>query len=637
MADVEQKQTLGFQAEVKQLLHLVTHALYSNKEIFLRELISNASDANDKLRYAALENDKLYEGDSALQIKVSVDKTNKTITISDNGIGMTVDEVIENLGTIARSGTKEFLQALGESKAKDSHMIGQFGVGFYSSFIVADKVVVKTRRAGKPRDQAVLWESKGEGEFTVETITKTDHGTEVILHIKSEDEEFLDDWRLENIIKKYSDHIPFEVYIKKTTVIEPKEGEEDKQPEETESFHLVNQATALWTLPKSQIKDEEYKAFYKHICHDYDDPMLWSHNRVEGKQEYTTLLYIPAHAPFDLWHRDAPRGLKLYVQRVFIMDNAEKLLPLYLRFVKGIVDSNDLPLNVSRELLQNNKVIENIRSANTKRVLSMLENLAKEDKEQYQKFWDEFGKVLKEGPAEDFANKDAIAKLLRFSSTHDDNESQTISLDDYISRMKDKQEKIYYITAKSFAAAKHSPHLEVFRKKNLEVLLLTDTIDEWLVSNLTEYAGKQLHSVAKGDVDMGDLQPEEEKQQQEAIKETNADFVERVKKILGEKVKDVRVTNRLTDSPACIVADEHDMSANIQRILQAAGQNIPTSKPILELNPEHPIVVKTREEKSEGQFSEWSNLLFEQAVLAEGGQLDDPAVFVARMNRLLQA
>lgn len=642
MAEVEQKQTLGFQAEVKQLLHLVTHALYSNKEIFLRELISNASDANDKLRYAALENDTLYEGDTVLEIKVSVDKEQKTITISDNGIGMTQDEVIAHLGTIARSGTKEFLNALGQSKAKDSHMIGQFGVGFYSSFVVADLVTVKTRRAGTPQNQGVLWQSKGEGEFTVESIEKTGRGTEVILHIKSEDEDFLDEWRLESIIKKYSDHIPFEVYIKKKTLVEPateeeKEGEEIKQPEETESFQLVNQATALWTLPKAELKDEDYKAFYKHISHDYEEPIVWSHHRVEGKLEYTTLLYIPAHAPFDLWHRDAPRGLKLYVQRVFIMDNAEKLLPLYLRFVKGIVDSHDLPLNVSRELLQNNKVIETIRAANTKRVLSMLEKLAKEDKDEYQKCWNEFGKVLKEGPAEDFANKEAIAKLLRFATTHDDNEIQSISLDDYVGRMQEKQDKIYYITAKNFAAAKHSPHLEVFRKKGIEVLLLAEGIDEWLVGSLTEYAGKPLQSVAKGDVALDKLQPEEEKKQQEALKETNIDFVERVKKMLGEKVKEVRVTNRLVDSPACIVADEHDMSTNIQRILQAAGQEVPTSKPILELNPEHPIVVKTRNEQRDEQFSQWSHLLFEQAVLAEGGQLEDPAVFVSRMNQLLQS
>jgi molecular chaperone HtpG len=647
MADIEQKKTLGFQAEVKQLLHLVTHALYSNKEIFLRELISNASDANDKLRYAALENDKLYEGESALQIKVSADKDHKTLTISDNGIGMTMDEVIANLGTIAHSGTKEFLQALGESKSKDNHMIGQFGVGFYSSFIVADEVTVKTRRAGVPRDQGVLWHSKGEGEFSVDTITKTDHGTEVILHLKSDDEEFLDEWRLESVIKKYSDHIPFEVYLKKKTTVEPepeadaaddqdKSEKEVKAPEEVETFEVINQATALWTLKKSDIKDEEYKAFYKHISHDYDDPLLWGHNRVEGKLQYTTLLYIPSHAPFDLWHRDAPRGLKLYVQRVFIMDNAEKLLPLYLRFVKGVVDSSDLPLNVSRELLQSNKVIDSIRAANTKRVLGMLEKLAQDDKEKYQKFWDEFGKVLKEGPAEDFANRDAIAKLLRFSTTHDDNEIQSISFDDYVGRMQEKQEKIYYITAKSFAAAKHSPHLEVFRKNKIEVLLLADSVDEWLVSNLNEYAGKSLQSIAKGDVDLGDLQAEEDKKQQETLKETNVDFVERVKKILGDKVKDVRVTNRLTDSPACIVADEHDMSSNIQRMLEAAGQKVPKTQPILELNPEHPIVVKTRDEKNDDQFSEWSYLLFEQAVLAEGGQLDDPAVFVSRMNKLLQ-
>ncbi len=637
MAETQQKETLGFQAEVKKLLRLVTHSLYSNKEIFLRELISNASDAEDKLRFAALADDGLYEGDSNLAIYVSFDKDQKTLTISDNGIGMNRQEVVDNLGTIAKSGTHEFLEKLGSDEAKESHLIGQFGVGFYSSFIVADKVTVKTRRAGDPSDHGVVWESNGEGEFSIEPINKGDRGTEITLYLKDDCEEFLDNWRIRNIITKYSDHIPFPVLMQKE-IPAPAEGEEEAaEPEIAEiEYESVNKATALWTLSKSDISDDEYKEFYKHISHDFEKPMSWSHNRVEGKLEYTSLLYLPSHAPFDLWNRDAPRGLKLYVQRVFIMDNADKLLPLYLRFVKGVIDSNDLPLNVSRELLQNNRVIDNIRAATTKRVLGMLEKLAKDNKEEYAKFWKAFGAVIKEGPAEDFVNKEQIAKLMRFSSTHTDLEAQDISLEDYVSRMSGEQNKIYYITADGFAAAKNSPHLEIFREKGIEVLLFHERVDEWLVSHLTEFDGKQLVSVARGDLDLGEMEDEKEKEEQKALEEKFTDFVTRIKETLGERVKDVRITHRLTSSPACIVADEDEMGMNIQRMLQASGHDVPNAKPILELNPEHPIVAKTKEQGDDTEFSEWSHLLLEQAILAEGGQLDDPAQFVSRMNKLLQ-
>lgn len=639
MSETQQKETLGFQAEVQKLLHLVTHALYSNKEIFLRELISNASDAEDKLRFAALDDDKLYENDSDLSIHVDFDDEQKTLTITDNGIGMNRQEVIDNLGTIAKSGTHEFLEKMTGDQAKDSHLIGQFGVGFYSSFIVADKVVVKTRRAGDPADHGVIWESSGAGEFSIENIDRAQRGTEITLFLKEDCEEFLDNYRLRSIITKYSDHIPFPVMMQKQT---PAPSADDESKDDgiedaiTIEYEAVNKATALWTMSKSDIKDEEYEEFYKHISHDFEGPLLWSHNAVEGKLEYKSLLYIPSHAPFDLWNRDAPRGLKLYVQRVFIMDNADKLLPLYLRFVKGVIDSNDLPLNVSREILQSNKVIDNIRAATTKRVLSMLEKLAKNDKEKYAKFWKEFGNVIKEGPAEDFANREQIAKLMRFSTTHTDSEVQDVSLEDYVSRMQKGQEHIYYITAESFAAAKNSPHLEIFRKKGLEVILLHERVDEWLISHLTEFDGKKLHSVAKGDLDLGELEDEKEKEEHKAVEEKFADFVEKIKEVLGERVKEVRVTHRLTSSPACIVADEEEMGMNIQRMLQAAGHELPDVKPILELNPEHAIVLKTKDQTDQASFAEWSNLLLEQAILAEGGQLDDPAQFVARMNKLLQ-
>ncbi len=622
-----QKQTMGFQTEVNQLLHLVTHSLYSNKEIFLRELISNASDACDKLRFEAISHPDYYENDSELKILISFDEKAKTITVRDNGIGMTQEEIIQNLGTIARSGTKEFLQSLTGQEAKDSRLIGQFGVGFYSSFIVADRVVVRSRRAGASPDQAVEWESDGQSDFSVASTTMAERGTEVVLHLKKEEqEEFLNEWRLKSIIRKYSDHIGFPVQMLKTT------GEGD---EKTFEWETVNRATALWALPKTQITDEEYNEFYKHISHDFMDPLLWSHNKVEGKLEYTSLLYVPSHVPFDLFNRDQPRGLKLYIKRVFIMDNAEELLPLYLRFVKGVVDSNDLPLNVSREILQSNRVVESIRSAVTKRVLEMLERLMADDAEKYATFWQNFGPVLKEGIAEDNSNKTRIAKLLRFASTHTDSEKQDVSLDDYISRMKPGQDKVYFVTAETFAAAKHSPHLEVFRKKGIEVLLLSDRVDEWLVAHLTEYEGKQLQSVAKGSLDLGELDDTQTKDEQEQIQKTFEPVLEKFKTVLDGRVKDVRVTHRLTTSPACIVADENDLGIHVQRMLKAAGQAMPASQPILELNPEHPFLKNLQAEPDAVDFDQWCHVLLDQAILAEGGQLEDPATFVSRLNTLL--
>ena len=623
-----QQETRSFQTEVNKLMHLVTHSLYSNKEIFLRELISNASDAADKLRFEALNDTALFESDPDLKILVDFDKDKRTITVRDNGIGLSREDAVENLGTIAKSGTSDFLAKLTGDQAKDSHLIGQFGVGFYSAFVVADKVIVKTRRAGMNADQGVQWESGGEGKFTVKNINRKLRGTEVILHLKKEEDEFLDDSRLRNIIRKYSDHILLPIIMQKTA-IEEKKGEKKKV-----DIEVVNRATALWTLPKSKIKDEEYKELYKHISHDFEDPLLWSHNKVEGKLEYISLLYIPARAPFDLWNRDAQRGLKLYVQRVFIMDDAEQLLPMYLRFMRGIVDSSDLPLNVSREILQNSKTIDSIRSSCVKRILSMLKSLAKDDTEKYQKFWQQFGNVLKEGPAEDFANKERIAKLLRFASTHHDNETQTVSLDDYVSRMKKDQDKIYYVTADKFTAAKNSPHSEIFRKKGIEVLLLTDRVDEWLVGHLTEFAGKQLQSVAKGDVDVGKKDEKEKKKADKTAKEMDG-VIKQIKGVLGEKVKDVRTTHRLTDSPACLVADENEMSIHLQNMLKASGQDAPSTKPIFEINPEHPIIAKLKDVQDEERFGEWSTILFDQAKLAEGGQLDDPVGFVKQLNKLL--
>lgn len=635
-------ETLGFQAEVKQLLHLVTHSLYSNKEIFLRELISNSSDALDKLRFLALDNDGLFEGDSQLQIYVDIDQENRTITITDNGIGMNREEVIANLGTIARSGTSEFLRSLSGDQAKSSQLIGQFGVGFYSAFIVSDKVTVLTRKAGEPSSAGVKWQSDGAGEFSIENYVKSQRGTQVICHLKADEDEFLNAWKIKSIITKYSDHISFPVLMQEEIQVESEkeaDGNSDNESEKTTEtayeYKPVNKAKALWTCAKSEISDEEYKEFYKHISHDFEEPLLWGHNRVEGKTEYTSLLYIPKHAPFDLWNRDAPRGLKLYVKRVFIMDNAEKLLPLYLRFVKGVIDSDDLPLNVSRELLQNNRIIETIRSGTTKRILSMLEKCATDNPEQYQSLWKAFGNVLKEGPAEDHTNQAQIAKLLRFATTKSEGSEQTVALADYVSRLKPNQDKIYYITADSHAAAKNSPHLEIFKQKDIEVLLLYDKVDEWLVSHLSEFEDKNLVSVAKGDLDLGQLEDEKTKEEHKQIETENKDFIERVKTVLGDAVKEVRVTHRLTNSPACVVADAHDMSANIQRILKAAGQDFSLSKPILELNPEHALVKKLKLVEDEHQFSDWSHVLLDQAILAEGGQLTDPASFVSRLNQFL--
>jgi molecular chaperone HtpG len=622
------KETRGFQTEAKQLLHLMIHSLYSNREIFLRELVSNASDAADKLRFEAVSNGDLYEGDTDLKIRISFDKEAKTLTISDNGIGMSRDEVIDNLGTIAKSGTAQFMQKLSGDQKKDAQLIGQFGVGFYSAFIVADRVVVTSRRAGAPASEGVRWECSGDAEFSVETVEKATRGTTIELHLKSDALEFADNWRLRSIIKKYSDHIAIPVVMQKPVAID--EESKDKEPED----EVINTATALWTRSRSDVTDEEYKEFYKHVSHDFTDPLTWSHNRVEVNLDYTSLLYVPARAPFDLYNRDASRGLKLYVQRTFIMDDAEQFLPLYLRFIKGVVDSNDLSLNVSREILQKDPNIDTMRSALTKRVLDMLAKLAKEP-EQYTGFWKEFGQVLKEGPAEDFANREKIAKLLRFSSTHTDKPEQDQSLEDYVSRMKEGQEKIFYIAAENFNTAKSSPHLEVFRKKGIEVLLLSDRIDEWLMSHLSEFDGKAFQDVGKGELDLGKLDSEEEKQAQEKVAEQLKPLLERVKTALDDQVAEVRITHRLTDSPACVVVAEHDMGAQMRRILEAAGQKLPETKPIFELNPEHPLVKKLEQESSETRFADLAHVLFDQANLAEGAQLQDPAAYVQRLNKLL--
>jgi molecular chaperone HtpG len=619
------KETLGFQTEVKQLLHLMIHSLYSNKEIFLRELISNASDAADKLRFAALKDDSLYEGDADLKIRLAFDKDASTITLADNGIGMNRDDVVQNLGTIARSGTAEFLKQLSGDEKKDSKLIGQFGVGFYSAFIVADKVEVLTRRAGTPAEEGVRWESSGDGEFTIEQVDRAHRGTEIIIHLKKDASEFADGFRLRNLVKKYSDHISFPVVM-------TSESEEDDEKGKDE---VVNDATALWTLPRNDVKEEQYKEFYKHIAHDFEDPLTWSHNKVEGKLDYTSLLYVPARAPFDLYNREAPRGLKLYVQRVFIMDDAEQFLPLYLRFAKGVVDSNDLSLNVSREILQNDATVESIRSALTKRVLDMLSKLAKKEPEQFQKFWNEFGAVLKEGPAEDFGNREKIAGLLRFASTHTGESVQNVSLADYISRMKEGQGKIFYITADNFMAAKSSPHLEVFRKKDIEVLILSDRIDEWMMGYLNEYDSKQFQDVARGDLDLGDVETEEDKKHKEEAAEEHKNLLERIKTALDDRVQEVRVTNRLTDSPACLVVGDFDMGAQMKKIMEAAGQKVPDSKPIFEINVDHPLVQRLENEKSDERFNELSAVLLDQATLASGEQLRDPGAYVTRLNRLL--
>ncbi|MBN3263035.1 molecular chaperone HtpG [Pectobacterium brasiliense] len=624
------QETRGFQSEVKQLLHLMIHSLYSNKEIFLRELISNASDAADKLRFRALSAPELYAGDGDLRVRVSTDKEKRTLTISDNGIGMSRDEVIDNLGTIAKSGTKAFLESMGSDQVKDSQLIGQFGVGFYSAFIVADKVTVRTRAAGASAEQGVYWESAGEGDYTIADITKDDRGTEITLHLREGEDEFLDDWRVRSVISKYSDHIALPVEIESQTESEEEGGES------TVSWEKINKAQALWTRNKSEVSDDEYNEFYKHISHDFTDPLSWSHNRVEGKQEYTSLLYIPAHAPWDMWNRDHKHGLKLYVQRVFIMDDAEQFMPNYLRFVRGLIDSNDLPLNVSREILQDSRVTQNLRNALTKRVLQMLDKLAKDDAEKYQTFWQQFGLVLKEGPAEDGSNREAIAKLLRFATTQSDSSAQTVSLEDYVSRMVEGQDKIYYITADSYAAAKSSPHLELFRKKGIEVLLLSERIDEWMMSYLTEFDGKSFQSVSKADDTLDKLADEENDAQKEAQKALEP-FVERVKTLLGERVKDVRFTYRLTDTPAIVVTDADEMSTQMAKLFAAAGQQAPEVKYIFELNPEHALIKRAADVSDDAEFGEWVELLLDQALLAERGTLDDPNLFIRRMNQLLSA
>ena len=638
MTTATNKETLGFQTEAKQLLQLMIHSLYSNKEIFLRELISNASDAADKLRFAALSDGTLYENDPDLKITISFDKDAKTITIADNGIGMSKDNVIEHLGTIAKSGTAEFLSNLSGDQQKDSQLIGQFGVGFYSSFIVADRVEVLTRRAGLDKAEGVHWESTGEADFSVESIEKADRGTTVILHLRDEDAEFADSWRIRSVVKKYSDHIALPVMMEKQDVAPVEEGEEaaeTKEENKAPEFETINAATALWTRSRSDVKDDEYKAFYKLVSHDFEDPLSWSHNKVEGKLEYTSLLYVPAKAPFDMWNREATSGLKLYVQRTFIMDDAEQFLPMYLRFIKGVVDSNDLSLNVSREILQQDPAVDSMKSALTKRVLDILSKMAKKDADQYQKFWDEFGQVLKEGPAEDFSNKEKIAKLFRFASTETNKDTQDQSLQDYIGRMQEGQEKIYYIAAENFTTGSNSPHLEVFRKKGIEVLVLCDRVDEWLMGNLMEFDGKQFQDVGKGELDLGSLENEEDKKEKDKLETENKDLVGRVQQVLEEKVAEVRVTNRLTDSPACLVVADGDMGAQMRRIMEQAGQAMPDSKPILELNPEHSLVQKLDQESDEARFGDLVEILFDQSTLAEGGQLEDPAAYVHRLNKLL--
>lgn len=621
---MKDQETRGFQSEVKQLLQLMIHSLYSNKEIFLRELISNASDAADKLRFRALSDAALYENEGELHVRIATDKEKRTLTISDNGIGMTRDEVIDNLGTIAKSGTKAFLESIGQDQAKDSQLIGQFGVGFYSAFIVADKVTVRTRAAGQPADKGVFWESQGEGDYTVADIEKADRGTEITLHLREGEDEYLDDWRLRSIISKYSDHISLPVEIET-------KNEEDG----TVTWEKINKAQALWTRNKSEISDDEYKEFYKHLSHDFADPLCWAHNRVEGKQEYTSLLYVPSKAPWDLWNREHQHGLKLYVQRVFIMDEAEQFMPNYLRFIRGLVDSNDLPLNVSREILQDSSVTRNLRSALTKRALQMLQKLADNNPEEYQTFWKEFGLVLKEGPAEDHANIEAIAKLLRFASTHNDSDAQTVSLADYVSRMVEDQDKIYYITADSYAAAKNSPHLELFRKKGIEVLLLSDRIDEWMMNYLTEFDGKSFQSVSKADESLDKLADEEKQAQQEETDKQLAPFVERVKTLLGDKVKEVKLTHRLTDTPAIVTTGADEMSTQMAKLFAAAGQQVPEVKYNFELNPNHPLVKQTAELTDETQFADWINLLLDQALFAERGTLEDPNQFIRLVNQLL--
>ncbi|MGL6245116.1 molecular chaperone HtpG [Pseudomonas sp.] len=624
-----QKETLGFQTEVKQLLHLMIHSLYSNKEIFLRELISNASDAVDKLRFEALSKPELLEGGAELKIRVSFDKDAKTVTLEDNGIGMSREDAITHLGTIAKSGTADFMKHLSGDQKKDSHLIGQFGVGFYSAFIVADKVDVFSRRAGAAASEGVHWSSKGEGDFEVATVEKAERGTRIVLHLKSGEDEFADGWRLRNIIKKYSDHIALPIELPKE--VAAVEGEEQPAVE----WETVNRASALWTRPRTEIKDEEYQEFYKHIAHDFENPLSWSHNKVEGKLEYSSLLYVPTRAPFDLYQREAPKGLKLYVQRVFVMDQAESFLPLYLRFIKGVVDSNDLSLNVSREILQKDPIIDSMKSALTKRVLDMLEKLAKNEPEQYKGFWKNFGQVMKEGPAEDFANKEKIAGLLRFASTQGEEGEQVVGLAEYLARAKEGQDKIYYLTGETYAQVKNSPHLEVFRKKGIEVLLLTDRIDEWLMSYLSDFDGKSFVDVARGDLDLGNLDSEEDKKAAEEVAKSKEGLVERLKTALGDSVAEVRVSHRLTDSPAILAIGEQDLGMQMRQILEASGQKVPDSKPIFEFNPAHPLIEKLDNEQSDERFGDLSHILFDQAALAAGDSLKDPAAYVRRLNKLL--
>ena len=629
-----QKQTHGFQAEVKQLLQLMIHSLYSNKEIFLRELVSNASDAADKLRFLALSDGSLYGDDGELRVRISLDEKARTLTVSDNGIGMTQDEVISHLGTIAKSGTKEFFSQLSGDQSKDSKLIGQFGVGFYSAFIVADKVTVRTRKAGAAANDAIEWESAGEGDYSITPISKDSRGTDIVLHLREGEDEFLSRWKLESIVTKYSDHISIPVELWQEEQPERDGADGEKIAAVPGHWQAVNKATALWTRDKSDISDEEYQEFYKHISHDWSEPLSWSHNKVEGNNNYTSLLYVPKKAPFDMWNRDAQHGLKLYVQRVFIMDDAEQFMPSYLRFIKGLLDSSDLPLNVSREILQDTKVTQALRKGCTSRALKMLEKLSK-DSEQYQTFWNEFGQVLKEGPAEDMANKEQVAALLRFASTHNDDSTQNVALADYVSRMKEGQDEIYYIVADSYAAAKHSPHLEVLKKKGLEVLLLSDRIDEWLVQHLSEFDGKKLRSVAKGGLDLSKLDDEETKKAQAETEQAFADVISRFKTALGDQVKDVKVSHRLTESPGCVVTDEFDMSTQMIKLMESVGQKVPDVKPIFELNPEHQLVKHVAEEQDEDRFKQWAEVLFDQALLAERGNLKDPASFVARLNGLL--
>ena len=622
-------QTLGFQAEVKQLLHLMIHSLYSNKEIFLRELVSNASDACDKLRFEAIDQPALLDGEGELHVRVDFDKAARTITISDNGVGLSRDEAVANLGTIARSGTREFFSKLTGDKQKDAQLIGQFGVGFYSSFIVADKVTVRSRRAGAPADQGIIWESDGQGEFTIAASEKATRGTDVVLHLRADEDEFLSGWKLREVLRRYSDHISLPVQMLK------EEWDKDKSEQvKTGEWESVNQANALWTRSKSEVSDEQYREFYKHVSHDFDDPLAWTHNRVEGRSEYTQLLYVPKHAPFDMWDRDARRGVKLYVKRVFIMDDAEQMLPSYLRFVRGVIDSADLPLNVSRELLQESRDVKAIREGSTKRILSLLEDLAENKKEDYATFWTEFGQVLKEGTGEDSGNIERIAKLLRFASTHEDSDAQTVTLADYVSRFKEGQDKIYYVTADSYTAGRNSPHLEIFRKKGIEVLVLWDRVDEWMLSHLREFDGKQLVSVAKGGLDLEALADEQEKKHQTEVAEQFKPLVERLQEALKDRVKEVRVTLRLVDSPSCVVVGQNDLSPHLQRMLKAAGQAAPNVLPVLEINPEHALVKRVQSATDES-FNEWANLLFEQALLADGAQLPDPTAFVRRVNHLL--